>query len=168
MPDQSVDCILTDPMYYKPLDMPELLRVCKGNIIAFGMPIYRYFVPDRVHHWIKPQSTKNVSKSIPEFVEEINVLLRGTYNGPSVTGMQWANYNGVYFDIIEGKKVHDFQKPLALIERLMMIYSNPGDIIFDPFAGSGTTLWAARGTGRNAIGCENDKIYYDAIMEKMR
>jgi DNA modification methylase len=164
----GVDAIVTDPMYFQPLNMPEFLRVCRGNIVAFGMPTYRYFQPDKVHHWVKPTSTKNVSREMAAFVEEITVLRRGVYRGPKETGMQWANYNGVWFDIIEGEKLHDFQKPLSLMMRLIEIYTNPGDTILDPYAGSGTTILAAVLTGRNAIGIEKERASFETMQRRIQ
>jgi DNA modification methylase len=55
-----------------------------------------------------------------------------------------------------GDRYHEWQKPMELIERLIRNSSNPGDLVFDPFAGSGTTLLAAAKLGRKAIGCDID------------
>lgn len=57
------------------------------------------------------------------------------------------------------------QKPVDLCAYLINTYSNPGDTIFDPFMGSGTTGVACVQTGRNFIGIEIDPTYY-AIAEK--
>ena len=46
------------------------------------------------------------------------------------------------------------QKPLALIERIIASSSDPGDLVLDPFCGSGTTLVAAAGMGRRSIGID--------------
>ena len=46
------------------------------------------------------------------------------------------------------------QKPLALLERIVAASSNPGDLVFDPFMGSGTTLMAAKRLGREWCGCD--------------
>lgn len=53
-------------------------------------------------------------------------------------------------------KLHTTQKPVALFEYLIRTYSNPGDLILDPAAGSGTTGVAAFNTGRWSIMIEND------------
>lgn len=158
-PDNSFDAIITDPMYFEAINIVEFVRVCRGNIIVFCDPKYRPFdIADEIHHWVKPQSTKNTSKKMSNFVEEILVIRRGsTYN----TGLQWANYTGVWSDIIEGKIIHPFQKPLSLIERLMRVYTNPGDKVLDPFAGSGTTGQAGLNLGRDVVMCDNDVKYYD-------
>jgi len=49
---------------------------------------------------------------------------------------------------------HPTQKPVALLERILLASTNEGDLILDPFAGSGTTLLAALRLRRNAVGCE--------------
>lgn len=49
---------------------------------------------------------------------------------------------------------HVCQQPLALVERMILATSQPGDLVLDPFAGSGTTLAAAVKLGRRALGCE--------------
>jgi hypothetical protein len=161
-PDQSIDHIISDPMYDDPVNMAELRRVCKGNIILFCSPYNRFFQPDEIAFWVKQPSTKNTSKRLSCFVEEILIERRGgTYNA----GLDWANYVGVYHDIILEKRVHPYQKPLSLLERLIAIYTNPGETIFDPFFGSGSTLIAANRQRRNAIGCELNPKYYQAFME---
>src|SRR5467141_3369011 len=49
---------------------------------------------------------------------------------------------------------HPTQKPVALLERILLASTNEGDLVLDPFSGSGTTALAALRTKRHAIGCE--------------
>lgn len=60
---------------------------------------------------------------------------------------------------IDGKKAHSTQKPEALLFRVIVSSSNPGDIILDPFFGTGTTGVVAKRMGRNWIGIERDDDY---------
>ena len=55
-----------------------------------------------------------------------------------------------------GKKFgkHPTQKPVALLERILLAATNEGDLVLDPFSGSGTTLISALTLRRQAIGCE--------------
>lgn len=62
---------------------------------------------------------------------------------------------------IIGNKKHPTEKPVALMEQMIRNSSNEGDIVLDPFAGSGSTLVAAKNLHRNYIGYEIDKQYYD-------
>ena len=59
----------------------------------------------------------------------------------------------------DGAKVHPTQKPEALLHRAIMAASKPGEVILDPFAGTGTTLAVAKRLGRRFIGIERDPRY---------
>ncbi len=59
----------------------------------------------------------------------------------------------------EGEKVHPTQKPLPLLYRVIMSSTKPGDVILDPFFGSGTTGAAAKLLGRHFIGVDREKTY---------
>jgi len=62
------------------------------------------------------------------------------------------------------KKIHPTQKPIKLLERLITIFTDEGDIVIDPVAGSGSTLIAADNTGRIGYGFEIKKDFYkDAV-----
>jgi DNA modification methylase len=59
-----------------------------------------------------------------------------------------------------GNRYHPTQKPLAVLSPLVEAFSKPGDLVLDPFAGSGSTLLAAQRAGRNYIGIELSADYY--------
>lgn len=60
---------------------------------------------------------------------------------------------------IDTPRIHPTQKPVPLLERLIEIFSDKGDVIIDPCAGSGTTLLAAANMGRKAYGFEIKKDF---------
>ena len=62
---------------------------------------------------------------------------------------------------------HPTQKPVALVKRCLRATTNEGDLVFDPFAGSGTTGVAAIELGRQFILCENDPTYTDLITNRL-
>lgn len=64
-------------------------------------------------------------------------------------------------------KVHPTQKPIPLLKRLISIFTDVGDVVIDPVAGSGSTLRAAAELGRNAYGFEIKKDFYNKANEKM-
>lgn len=64
-------------------------------------------------------------------------------------------------------KIHPTQKPLKLLKRLIEIYTDPGDVVIDPCAGSGSTLRAAYELGRNVYGFEIDRDMCKAAQNKM-
>ncbi len=61
-----------------------------------------------------------------------------------------------------GKKVHPTQKPEALLHRIMMATTDVGDVVLDPFFGTGTTGAVAKTLGRHFIGIERDEDYLSA------
>ena len=63
--------------------------------------------------------------------------------------------------------LHPTQKPLALFEYLIRIYTNEGETVLDSCMGSGTTAVACINTGRNFIGFENDEKYHKIAMDRM-
>ncbi|MBS7633292.1 site-specific DNA-methyltransferase [Candidatus Bathyarchaeota archaeon] len=68
----------------------------------------------------------------------------------------------------KGKRLHEQQSPVALLLRIILSSSMPGDIVFDPFAGTGTTLVVAYQLRRNAIGIEVDPSYVDVANKRLK
>ena len=67
----------------------------------------------------------------------------------------------------EYPKVHPTQKPVNILKRLIEIFTDPGDVVIDPCAGSGSTLRAAFELGRSSYGFEIEKQFYKDATEKM-
>ena len=80
-----------------------------------------------------------------------DLQMRSDWNLNLATGKQRIRANGT--------KAHSTQKPEALLYRVIMASSNPGDVVLDPFFGTGTTGAVAKKLGRNWIGIERDKKY---------
>ena len=66
-----------------------------------------------------------------------------------------------------GKSLHNTQKPLDLLRRVILASTKPGDIILDPFIGSGTTAAAAYELGRKFIGIDREESYVNAARERV-
>lgn len=67
----------------------------------------------------------------------------------------------------DGKKAHPTQKPEALLHRVLLASSKPGDVVLDPFFGSGTTGAVARRLGRHFIGIERDAGYIAVAQQRI-
>ncbi len=67
----------------------------------------------------------------------------------------------------DGVKAHPTQKPEALLYRVMLATTNKGDVVLDPFFGTGTTGAVAKRLGRDWIGCEKEDIYREVAMERI-
>lgn len=64
-------------------------------------------------------------------------------------------------------RVHPTQKPVPLLERLIEIFTDKGDVVIDPCAGSGSTLLAAANTGRKGYGFEIKKEFYKLATDRV-
>lgn len=63
--------------------------------------------------------------------------------------------------------IHPTQKPIPVLKKLIRIFTDPGDVVIDPVAGSGSTLRAAAEIGRSAYGFEIKKDFYKEAKERM-
>jgi modification methylase len=88
-----------------------------------------------------------------------DLQMRSDWNLPIANGRQRIKSNGT--------KAHSAQKPEALLYRIIMASSNPGDVVLDPFLGSGTTGAVAKKLGRNWIGIERDKRYIRVAQKRI-
>jgi len=88
-----------------------------------------------------------------------DLQMRSDWDIPIVTGRQRIKSNGT--------KAHSTQKPEALLYRVLLASSNPGDLILDPFFGSGTTGAVAKKLGRNWIGIERDIKYISIAQHRI-
>ena len=66
-----------------------------------------------------------------------------------------------------GTKAHPTQKPEALLYRILLACTKPGDVVLDPFFGTGTTGAVARRLGRDWIGCERESLYCEVAEERI-
>ncbi len=88
-----------------------------------------------------------------------DLQMRSDWTIPLSTGKQRIRVNGT--------KAHPTQKPEALLYRVIMSASNPGDVVLDPFFGSGTTGAVAKQLRRNWIGIERDKNYIKVAQKRI-
>lgn len=157
-PSKSVDHIITDYEYGTDFPILEFIRICKGTIITFCSELDNptQGLLTKKAYWIKTPSTKNNQRELSRFVEEIHIVRAIDEYYVFNTNLHWSNYTGVYTDLVEDKGWL-WKKPLSLMERLVRIYTNWGQIVLDPFMGSGTTLEACKKHGRDYVGIDKDE-----------
>lgn len=162
-PSKSIDHIITDYEYGTEFPIQEFQRICRGTILTFCGELdnpTRGLLTKKAY-WIKTPSTKNNQKELSRFVEEIHIVRPSDGYYVFNTHLHWSNYTGVYTDVVE-EKGWLWKKPLSLMKRLVSIYTNPNDIILDPYMGSGTTLQACLDLGRRqCVGIDKDKRWID-------
>ncbi len=88
-----------------------------------------------------------------------DLQMRSDWNLALSTGKERVKSNGV--------KAHPTQKPESLLYRVLLASSNPGDVVLDPFFGSGTTGAVAKKLGRRFIGIERDKKYIKVAQKRI-
>ena len=159
----SVDAIITDAPYDNQPPITLLENVCSGNILMFCNPKNQPFIADEYLFWIKTPSTKNYKRHCGNFVEMILVRRQGTTFNP----LHWSQMTGVYDDRLIYPNEHPHEKPLSLLERLIRIYTNPGDTVADFYMGSGGVGVACVQMGRNFIGIEISEEYFKIAEKKI-
>ena len=90
-----------------------------------------------------------------DFIKKPNTQMRSVWSIPTPSSQEK----------IFGK--HPTQKPLALLERIVMASTNKGDLILDPFMGSGTTGVAAVKLGRRFVGVDKEKEYVELSQKRI-
>ena len=118
----------------------------------------------RVGAWVKPNPMPQISCDRPgQGWEPILFLhredVKPTWNGGGRHGV-WTH------PVVQGEG-HPTVKPLPMVADWVRLFTDPGDLILDPFAGSGTTLRAAKDEGRRAIGVELDERYCEVIAKRL-
>lgn len=84
-------------------------------------------------------------------------------------GKQNEMHNFIETPICMGKErtAHETQKPRKVIDHLIKIYTNPGDVVLDPFAGSGTLSEAAAAYNRRSISIEKEQKYFEIMKKRL-
>ena len=198
MPDSCVDLVVTDPPYEihtkggglgkRPVyengalgkisqgfdaeaTLEQIARICKKiNIFIFCSTKQKPRIMNWGYErgcniaelaWYKPNAapfTNNTFKSDLEniiYIREKGVKIKG------ISKLFTHNCG-------KSKYGHPTEKPLEIIEKLILTASNEGDLVFDPFMGSGTTAAACKELNRNFIGCEIESKYCEIAEKRLR
>lgn len=121
----------------------------------------------RFIEWIKTNPVP-INQSINYLTNAREVAITATKGGKPYFNAKY--HSGVFNLPIHrdgGKRLHPTQKPLALMKELISIHCDSNEIVVDPFAGSGTTLLAAKQTGRKYRGCEVNYNYFRKAQKRL-
>ena len=122
--------------------------------------------PRRIGVWVKPDAMPQFSGDRPGMGYESIVFThrkgRSTWNGGGRVAVFTHNKNTP-----GGAHHHETQKPLPLMLELVELFTDPGDLVLDPFCGSGTTGVACIRLGRRFIGIEKDATYAAVARERL-
>lgn len=147
--------------HYQPLKVHEIISIFSKSSAAQGSKVSMNFYPQMTKG--KPYNKGNNNKKIETLqggnTEYAHENKSGDRKPRSVIYYATADS--------EGKPFHPSQKPIALLEYLLRTYSLEGDMVLDNTMGSGSTGVACINTGRNFIGIEKDKKYFDIAQERI-
>jgi len=191
LPSGSVNFVLTDPPYivrYKARDgrsvlnddndrwllpaFSELHRVLERHsycVSFYGWPqtdkfmrAYRKAGFRVIGHFVFPKQYTSTTSFVKYQHECAFLLSKGWPPKPK------APIGDVIPWTFSGNKLHPTQKPLSVLRPLVQSFSSPNGLVLDPFAGSGSTLVAARRLGRPCLGIELDPTYHAAAAERLQ
>ncbi len=191
MPTASVDFILTDPPYlvnYRSRDghtipndsadqwlkpaFAEAYRVLRRD--RFCVCFYGWSKADRflaawraagfrpVGHLVFRKSYASTTRFLRYRHEQAYLLAKGEPRRPErpIPDVLEMHYSG--------NRIHPTQKPVSALAPLIESFSVLGDVVLDPFCGSGSTLVAARQRGRHFIGMELDPTYHALAAQRIK
>ncbi len=195
-PDKCVDLIVTDPPYdekthngarygfretssaipFEPLSnfsfVAELLRISRSWVICFcALEMFGDYKRASGSSWVRAGFWRRTD-GVPQFTGD-----RPGQPGEGVAIMhgqgakEW-NSNGKHgfwsCGVERDDRCHPTQKPIKLLRELIADFAQPNATILDPFAGSGTTLVAAKQLGRRFIGIEIEPKYVAICKERLK
>ena len=117
--------------------------------------------------WVKPDSTPQLNGQGPAQGAEIFVC---AWAGTGHAKWNAGGKRGVYTHLVNNAErtgLHPTEKPRKLMAAIIKDFTNPGQLICDPFMGSGTTGVAAVQLGRNFIGIEKDPKYFELACDRL-
>ena len=172
LPDGSIDCIITDPPYpYEFIEVwTKLSRFAKrvlkpnGYCIAYSGQMYLPEVIKRMNEHLDYYWTFAVyHEGQTQIVNGINLMCRWKpvlifQNGKKKIENTFQDY---FISEQREKNGHDWQQSKSGVGYLIEMFTKEGDTIFEPFAGSGTTIIAARDKNRNILSAEIDEKTYN-------
>lgn len=190
LPAGSVNFILTDPPYlarYRSRDgrhvpnddndrwlkpaFAELFRVLERNRFAvsfYGWPHADKFIAAYkeagfrlVGHLTFPKRYTSATHYLRYQHESAHLLAKGWPEKPKETigdVLDWT---------YSGNRLHPSQKPLSVLLPLVETFSRPAGLVLDPFAGSGSSLLAAKSLGRDWLGIELDAQYHSIARQRL-
>jgi site-specific DNA-methyltransferase (adenine-specific) len=117
--------------------------------------------------WRKPNGAPQFSGNKPGVGWEAVAVCHSKHHGEK---MRWngGGHHAVWTVNNEHGTKHPTQKPVKLYQLWIEQFTEPGDLILDPYMGSGTALVAARNTGRRAIGIEANETHCKQAVERLR
>jgi site-specific DNA-methyltransferase (adenine-specific) len=188
LPELHGDALVTDPPYGigwsratwpdNPDDYPELMHwlVAEGNRIGGWCFVFQSMIhAPRYHEWFPPEwrifaACKSYAQIQPTTIwhawDPVIFWNSGLNNKPNTLGNRDYHVARNSPAVVE-RVLHPCPRPLDTMKHICCVAVARNDLIIDPFMGSGTTLRAAKDTGRRAIGIEIEERYCEIAAKRM-
>lgn len=155
-----------------------LIKICTGWFLAFctpeGVTPWRDALEaggakyKRACVWVKPDAAPQFNGQGPAMGAEMFVA---AWCGSGHSKWNGGGRRNVFTHLTNSSErdgLHPTEKPLPLMRELVGLFCNAGDVVLDPFMGSGTTGLACLRGGRRFIGIENDEKYFDVAVRRLK
>ena len=145
----------------------------EGYAYDAGLYLYDHRIWVKDPAWANSRWTSNSLKAVSEY-EDLYVFWKPgqqVIDRQKLQPQEWQEWGAraVWFiGSVRSNDDHEAKFPLKLAERVIRLYSDPGDLILDPFVGSGTTAIAAAKWQRSYIGLEKEPAYVDLAEKNIR
>jgi ParB family chromosome partitioning protein len=179
IPDNSVDLILTDPPYpaeYLPLFEKLSLFASKklkpsGLLISYAGQLH---LPDEINllsKYLKYRWTACLyHKGETRIINGVNVINKWKpilfFQKEPVTKFE-KTFSDYFISESPEKSEHEWQQNISVVEHIIDIFTEPGQLVVDPFLGGGTTAVACQRLERQFIGAEIDETLYKLILQRL-
>jgi site-specific DNA-methyltransferase (adenine-specific) len=184
IPPNTIDLIITDPPYQDnqtcihnimptTAETQEMARILKPGTALYSFTSLKKY-PDFIKIYEPYLDIKTpliwIKRALQQgnhdydYASQVELILYATKGQHKLNCGKTGNIHDIG---MTDNTYHPHQKPLELITQLIQNSSKEGDTILDPYAGSGTTLIAAKQQNRNYIGIEIDKKYHDAAITRL-
>ena len=195
LPDKSVDLIVTDPPYFLPAQHYNTRKEFRRNFGDLGvMEGFVKILFKELKRVLKDEGVMYIfcdGQSYPLFYYHLYPFCKSVRpliwdKKTSINGYHWRHQHELIIfaqmpknvkvptgdgDIIKasavkvGLRKHPAEKPVEVLKKLIEKSSNQGDIVLDPFAGSGSTMLACKETKRDYLMIEKELSYYELMKE---
>jgi len=184
---EPIDLLIADPPYFTDGDFTKHIEQCLKKVKDTGQAyVFMSSSPEELSAYLNIDSSplvltqmlvwnyNNTGQRQPNDRYNSNYQVFFYYRGinapdinkPSDGKQQYACQTINAPDGRIGDRYHSWQKPIELIDRLIYNSSKEGDFVFDPFAGTGTTMLSASKLGRRSLGCEIDSETIKICIER--
>ena len=194
LPQYSFDACITDPPWLKfhgeaalekdertHLVFQEVFRLLKINSLLYMfvgiddlvwysnyLPKLGFKVSKTPLIWIKENAMTRIGVAAWEYGRNFEFILLAAKGTPVLKDANQKPSTFSYPVVPTKHLIHPHQKPLPLLQNIITDSTFEGNVILDPFAGSGAVLEAAQISKRNFVGCEWSKAFYDNIRKRLR